>query len=379
MNRLHKIFIILFFGSIYFPLVDHLIPIVKPVTSNENRALAGFPEPDTCDIDKIPLYLENYLVDRLGTRNNMIRFYNQLNIFVFKSSPSGIKAFIGKNNWLFFSGEELRTYTGTELFKENELEEFKTEMLRRQKIIASYNARLLIAIVPNKATIYPEYMPEHLVKSDHYGYGRQMHQYLKKNGLPVVDLYTALEQSKGACDLYFKTDNHWNDLGAFVACNSIVRELKLDLPGLELLDTSEYPIRPSKESAGDVAKMLSIEDETTDMNYSPTPAKGYKSKLNDQKKYEVIKDFPYPSEYEQVYIQSDTTLPNILLIRDSFGKRLIPYLAERSRNCTAIFDSWHYGLNEAIIKDSKPDVVIYLILESQLKNVMKFQKAKVNE
>src|ERR1041385_2389459 len=117
MNIIRKIFVVLFFAFILFPWINKFIPVINDKISNENRALAKFPNIDTCKLNSIPFYLENYVVDRLSTRNNMIRFYNQLNVFAFKSGPPGIKAFIGKDNWLFLSGEELRTYTGTELFK----------------------------------------------------------------------------------------------------------------------------------------------------------------------------------------------------------------------------------------------------------------------
>jgi alginate O-acetyltransferase complex protein AlgJ len=368
---IQKIFFVIFFVFISFPWINTFIPLVKDTVATENRALAKLPEFDTCEIEKIPFYLENYLVDHLSTRNKMIHFYNRLNVFVFKSGPPGIKAFIGKENWLFLSGEELKTFTGTELFNEHELEEFKAEMLRRQKIISSYNAKLLIAIVPNKANIYPEYMPDHIIKAERYGYGEQMTEYLKENKLPVIDLYSILSQHKKPYDIYFKTDNHWNDLGAFVATNAILEKMKLSFPAVTLLDTLNYPIKKSREKDGSIAKMMGMEGQTTDLNYSPT-SREFVARKNDQKKYEAIKGFPYPDEYEISYQQHDTSLPKVLLIRDSFGKRLMPYLAERCCNMTCIWDAWHYGLNEAIIKDAKPNFVIYLISESQLKNVMKF-------
>lgn len=344
---------------------------------NENRALAKFPLIDTCDSDRLPYYMENYLIDRLSTRNTMIRFYNQLNVFIFKSSPPGVKAFIGKNDWLFLSGEELRTYTGTELFTEVELEEFKTEMLRRQKILASHKAKLLIAIVPNKANVYPEYMPDHIVKAEHYGYGQQLTDHLKKNNLPVIDLYKTLSQNKTSHDIYFKTDNHWNDLGAFIAANCILKEMKIDFPAILLLDTLNYPVKAIKQKGGAIAEMLSIEDQVSDINYSPTPV-NFRSYLNAKKKYEPMINFPYKNEYELTYTQNDTTLPRVLLMRDSFGKRLIPYFSEGCSVCTSIWDDWHYGLNEQILNDTKANFVIYLISESQLKNVMKYRKQETN-
>lgn len=357
-----------------FPVINNGCHFFEKQDSSENRKLAEWPQLENSSIDTYVKGLESYLIDHLHIRNNAIRFHNRLNVFVFRSSPSGVKALVGKNNWLYLSGEELKTYAGIELFKEQELIEFKHEILRREKIISGYNAKLIMAFVPNKANVYPEFMPDHLIKSVQYGYGQQMHLYLEKNGIHMIDLYTLLMNNKSNRDIYFKTDNHWNDLGAFIGANAILKEMSSRYPGIQLLDTINFPIRTEKETNGGVAMMLNVEKEVIDFNHSPRPINGFKSVLDKKKKYPVIKNFPFPWEYEQVYQRNNTSLPNVLIIRDSYGKRLLPYLAEQCNNCVAIWDSWNYGLNEEIIKDVKPDFVVYLISESQLKNLMKYAK-----
>lgn len=354
------------------PLLNNGVHIFERVSSTENRKLSAWPQFNACSIDEFIKGMENYLIDHLDVRNNAIRFHNKLNVFVFRSSPSPVKALVGKNNWLYLSGEELRTFVGTELFTDNELREFKEEIIKRKKIVASYNAKLIIAIVPNKPNIYPEFMPDHIIKSLSGGYGQQMQSYLKKNGLPVIDLYTTLNENKDHRDIYFKTDNHWNDLGAFVATNAILKVLRTSSPTVKLLDTLDYPVRVEEKKDGCLSKMLNVENEIKDVNHRPYPRANFKSAMEKDKRYPVIKDFAYPWEYEEVYHQQDTSLPRVLVIRDSFGKALLPYLSEQCHICVGIWDAWNYGLNEAIIKDCKPDFVIYLIAESQLKNVMKY-------
>ena len=65
---------------------------------------------------------------------------------------------------------------------------------------------------------------------------------------------------------------------------------------------------------------------------------------------------------------SDTTLPRILFIRDSFGDLLIPFLKEPFSESVFIFDGWNYGLNKKIIETVKPDIVIFLGLETHLEH-----------
>jgi alginate O-acetyltransferase complex protein AlgJ len=356
---------------ISFPVLNNWFNIVEEVASTENRRLKSFPDLDSISIEDYPKELEDYLIDHISIRNQMIRFYNKLNIFVFRSSPVVVSAFIGKGGWFYFSGEELKTFIGQELFTEQQLIDFKKELFHRKEIIeTNYKANVFLAIVPNKANIYPEYMPDHLVKSLSGGYGKQAHDYLHTNNFPVIDLFTALTEAKNLGPLYYKTDNHWNDLGGFVAANAILTEFKKVTPTVNNLRLEDYPIKPVKEKAGDIAKMLSIEDEVADSNYIPSRPGGFFSYQKDLKKYGSPKEFPYPWEYEHTRYRDHDSLPTVLIIRDSFGSSPFPYLSEQSKKCTIIFDSWHYGLNEEIISGEKPDIVLYLILESQLKNLM---------
>ncbi len=366
-----------FFILISFPVINNLLNIVKPASNTENRALKVMPKTDTCSVDTYIKGLEGFLIDHTSIRNYAIRFHNKLNVFVFRSSPVNVEAFIGKDGWYYFSGEELKTFVGTELFTEKELGEFKNEMLRRKDIIEEkHNSHLFVAIVPNKANIYPEFMPDHIIRSETGGYGKQILNYLTKNGISTIDLYEPLTKAKQTHAVYYKTDNHWNDFGAFIASNVILKEFRKVEPKVQELDVNSYKVKRVEEKAGDIAKMLSVEDVLSDENYIPIPLLGEKSHQMDQNKYKCIKDFAYPWEYEHTRYTNNDSLPTILIIRDSFGAKPFKYISEQSKKCITIFDAWHYGLNEEIIASEKPDIILYLILESQLKNLMKYQKAE---
>jgi alginate O-acetyltransferase complex protein AlgJ len=369
---------ILFFGFILviiFPMINNCLGLVKEEASTENRSLKSFPKLNTSNIESYLGSVEKYVIDHTTVRNQIIRWYNQLNVFVFRSSPANVDAFVGKDDWYYFSGEELKTYNGTELFTEQELVAFKNEMQNRKTVIETkYNARIFLAIVPNKANIYPEFMPDYLVKSTHAGYGKQLLTYLTQQGFPVINLYQPLIAAKQRADVYYKTDNHWNDFGGFVAANAILKEFKKVNTHVNTLNVDSFPLQKVTEKAGSVAKMLSIENTLSDFNFIPTHKNGLKSREQNLNKYKPIEGFPYPEDYEHTRYTTNDSLPTVLIIRDSFGAKLFPYLSEQTKQCTAIFDGWHYGLNEEIIKEEKPDIILYLILESQLKNVTKYQK-----
>ncbi len=375
MNTKYYILLIGFIVCISFPTINGITKILPDIISNENRRIQSFPKIDTCKIEKLSKYFEEYLTDNISVRNRMIKLYNQLNIFVFRSSPIVIKAIVGKNGWFFMSGEELKTYNGTELFKDDELIEFKNEMLRRKKIIEQNHAHFFFAIVPNKSNIYPEFMPDYIIRSDN-GYGKQLLSYLKANSFPVIDLFQPLLNAKNEQELYYQTDNHWNDYGAFIASNAILKEFSKYNKNVMQLDLKTYKPVIVIEKPGNIAKMFSLENERTENNYVPTREGGLISVEKNLNKYPPTIGFPYPEDYEHTRYVKNDSLPSILIIRDSFGEKPFPFISEQSSKCTAIYDGWEYGLNENIIKEEKPDIVLLLVIESNLKNIMKNQKRK---
>ena len=79
-----------------------------------------------------------------------------------------------------------------------------------------------------------------------------------------------------------------------------------------------------------------------------------------------MKDFPYCEIYEEVRVSNSKNKKKLLIISDSFGDFLFPLISENFTKTVKIFDNWEYKLNEKIVEIEKPNVVILLILESNL-------------
>jgi hypothetical protein len=122
--------------------------------------------------------------------------------------------------------------------------------------------------------------------------------------------------------------------------------------------------------------MLSLENELNDTNYVPHISTQYQAKAIQQMRHTPTKGFPYPWDYETRYETQKDSLPGVLIIRDSFGKKLIPHLANQCKAIVGIWDNWHYGLNLPIIEAEKPNVVILEIVESNLKDILKYKNVQ---
>ena len=219
-------------------------------------------------------------------------------------------------------------------------------------------------IVPTKYTVYPEYLPNYIDKLSPTNSTDLVKEALLKSGIDLIDLRDSLIHLKSENFLYYKTDNHWNKLGSFFASKIILDKIKQDYPNLPTLQLEDYKIKKEIISGKNTARLIKMEDQFEDTNYildqkTPSPAKeAYKYG------YPVPPKFPYPWEYEMVYETDNDSLPKLLLIRDSFGGSIIPYLNQSFSKSVFIFDNWNFTSNEHIIENEQPDIVVYLVLES---------------
>jgi alginate O-acetyltransferase complex protein AlgJ len=81
--------------------------------------------------------------------------------------------------------------------------------------------------------------------------------------------------------------------------------------------------------------------------------------------------FAYTWEYENVREIKNSKQPRLLIISDSFGAALFPFLSENFSRTVKIFDAWQYKLNEDIVNSEKPDAVVLVIDEPILRNFIK--------
>lgn len=371
MNSANRLILLLTFMLwIYFPILNSFTSLIPDSVNTENRKIKTIHDINFNSLDSLTRSTEKVLIDQLSIRNRMHRFYNQLNIFTFRSSPLSLSAFTGKSGWYFLTGEELKAYSGTSLFNTHQLQYLFDEFKRRETYLQSKKAKMYVIVVPVKQNVYYEYVPEHLIKSDEGGVGKQTALFLSKKGINAIYLLDSLIKYKSLGKLYYLTDNHWTDLGAFIAANSIIHICKKDFKTMKTLSLNEYSPLVKSSQGGNIAKIFAIQDKINELTLSPQPKKGFHSKISNIKKYKPDPIFPYPAEYEIRHQNNNDSLPSLFIIRDSFGAALIPYLSEQTSRSTAIYDNWTYGLNKEMIANEQPDIVLYLILESNIKNII---------
>lgn len=201
--------------------------------TTENRILAqkpGVPE----SWRGIPDYvrgLEAWWTDSMAFRQLFIRHFNLLRMKVGVSPQKGV--LIGKNGWLFDGGDQIDDFRNSKLFTAAEINAWREYLLFRHIDAKKHGAKYVFVIIPNKESVYAEYMPDNVTRLTDKSRIDQIIESVKNDGVAVLDLRSILEEGKKhSLRIYHQNDIHWNLIGANYGQYAIAQVLAPDFPKL---------------------------------------------------------------------------------------------------------------------------------------------------
>ena len=190
----------------------------------------------------------DYVADHFAFRQEMITASAQLDAAVFHVSRQE-DVLMGKGDWLFYQ-ETVADYLHTQPLSEQQLFGAARTLALLQEYAAGRGARLYVTVAPNKASLYPEYLPdvgEPLAGEDDVD---RLVPYLQEQGVPYLDLFTPFREQEEV--LYYHTDSHWNVRGAALAHDALIAGL--DKSDQEPFFTGSY--HEGEPHLGDLYEML---------------------------------------------------------------------------------------------------------------------------
>lgn len=375
--------IVIFVAAIGLPLLDMVLGI-DTTPSSENRELAPVPgaikaltQSDKGWSDRIsgakkhlgalPREVKLYTGDHFGFRNFLIRQHGE-----FKFNLLGVSSthhvLLGKHDqstaddpagqWLYFNRYRvIDHYRATDLFNDEELEQWRLVLEQRQQWLAAKGIRYLVLIAPNKHSIYPEYLPDEINRVGERTRTDQLMAYLSEHSnIEVIDsrpLLLKARKEQPDLRLFHRTDTHWNEVGAFLAYEAMAGRLADWFPAIKPMNWNDLTLRRSIEPAGDLSRLMGIQNRFKEhhLNLDPNPPRVAR----------VQRD-----QFEENRVEStleNPELPKLLLFRDSFGAALMPLLAQHFESATFI---WTDQFNPRAVEETKPNVVISEMLERLL-------------
>ncbi|PAU56694.1 alginate O-acetyltransferase [Pseudomonas sp. PIC25] len=198
-------------------------------------------------------YDKEFPVKRLGTN-----VWAALDYLLFGEGRPGV--IVGRNDWLFSDEEFKPVVNGEQNIADNlALVRGVRDQLARQ------NIKLVLAIVPAKSRLYPEYLDETQPVAMRTRLYEDFHAAAERAGILAPDLLKPLEQAKSNGEVFLRTDTHWTPMGAEVVAQTLGRTIRGDAllssePQQFVTETGE--IKPHK---GDLLNFLPLDPLFSDL------------------------------------------------------------------------------------------------------------------
>jgi hypothetical protein len=349
---------VVFLVAICLPAADALLDL-DPTRLSEKRRLAPAPVSRLSQPIEVSYTgaFESWWNDSFGFRRSLVVAYSRalLSLGV-SSTPSVI---VGKSGWLFFAGDEaLASYRAVQPLTEAEVTRWQGRMERRQAWLAERGIRFLVVIAPNKETIYPEYMPARLNRVRETTRLDQIVSHLReRSSVAILDPRAALRSAKAGGTVYFRTDTHWNDAGAWLLHREIVARLHAWYPEVEARPAVPI-VRVRWGWSGDLATMLGLEGRIGEDPLLLAPPRVSRAADPGARPLD-------PQGRLSAAERSTASRLRVVMFHDSFGVSLQPLLSE---SCSRIVFSagptdWRLNFDPALVERERPAVVIQEIAE----------------
>lgn len=343
MKTIRLIFVIFIIAACLVPSVLMLCGFKN--ANRENRPLAQLPKliKDGKLNEDFTSGLDDYVEDRFALREYFVTAFNAADIAVLNDF-NGTNAVIGKHNHIFYA-ETVDDYLGINQLAEEQIDSIARYLSELQAELGEKGIRFAFMTAPNKATVYPEYMPSRLRPTDNPRNIDMLTSALKKMGVSCIDAKSVLVSAKEERTVYYEHDSHWNNFGAMLVCNAIAGEF-----GLEQYDARNYTT--SRDRNGDLHNFVYPSTVYPEERIIYPEFHAYKSKrpIN----FDRDKELETTSEVNEI---------TMLLYHDSFGRSMQPILSQ-SVGHLCMNSYFPYKLD--YVEKFEPDIVIIELVERNL-------------
>ncbi|MCU0523020.1 MAG: hypothetical protein MUF84_20330 [Anaerolineae bacterium] len=303
-----------------------------------------------------PAQYEELALAAFPARRAAVRVRSLLSAYVFHDPIVGDSVLMGEGGWLFLADEwelnALQKVNAATFTPEAAL----SGMVRMNDLVRSQGGALFTFVIPNKTTAYAEHIANPVPVLGQSNDAELLVSYSQALPSPISVRWLS-EFLDSDIPVYLRTDTHWNDLGAFAAYQEIVRSLgdrRVESAMLQPHDLS----RSTRVQAGDLTRMVGLAPEHQE-NVVRLAVRAPRAVA------EAPVDFGCDSGVQTYHVAS-ADLPTALIIHDSFGQAMIPYLAE------SFSTSWfvHFSLcpqafygRLSVVELTRPDYVVVPLVE----------------
>lgn len=332
----------------------------RSVSEGENRVLAS--PPGFGSFREFSRSFDTFVNDHFGLRDSFVRLHYFLKAHLFWE-PIEKRVLKGKSGWLYYADpltlEEYRR-PETPLWLMRDLVRVVEETVGE---LQAKGTVYVLAVAPNKETIYPEYVPPGTINPDRRS---RLQQYSETfMSLPFLDLSPVLkEKKKAGRPLYYRTDSHWTGIGAYFGYLETMRYLGEQGVTVSPVRIRESDFRPDPPGSG--------RGELTNNGRFGSESLGESA---DGAAFACIRPTKTPPFLESMQIghailhafRCETGRKRIALIGDSFAEFWVRYFAATFRETLFLGRPLTRSELDTLVREYKPDVVVEAKVERFLR------------
>lgn len=247
-NLADIVFLSIFFSSLFIPAL-HINN--KHCSTNENRVLTKFQHlVENNKINKnFGKNFDAWFKDQFYSRDKLISVYYKFikNINDIIIVPQGF--YNKKTNFIFAS------YNG---FTTEYSEKLNNELVYNFDLLNEFcnknNIKLYIMIAPSPEEIIHKEMSPFILNNYIERRKHFIHTLQTKSSANIIYPYEEIKKESEINDVFFKTDYHWTDIGAYEGYKAFIQNVRKDFPEIIFTPKEEYNIKKSKLVRSDFHK-----------------------------------------------------------------------------------------------------------------------------
>jgi len=303
-----------------------------------------------------------------------------LNIYTsdYDTDPDGWKPIIGSDNLGYFE-KIYHVYNGSMTFSDDALKSAVNKYRDRISTLKQINkdAEIICLMIPSAVSVYSENVHDTMKYSSSNKY-LSLGNELKKAGVTVIDLQSAFKAHKNdKLPIYNRYDTHWTDYGAYIAYVELYKHISKKFPAAAPRKFNDFKWTEGYFYGSDIPSYFGVDEkpgkyvsEYSVRREMTSKAPAVIKNINRFKSGSSVAFDSYSDEAMgmNIYDTKNSSLPNVSVIRNSFGVQIQDIIAERS-NVAVINAMWDYKFNVQQYKENKTDYIIYVLSEWELDRI----------
>lgn len=313
--------------------------------------------PAVTSLRALPATVEAFVTDRVAFRDRLLWCHALVRTHWLGASTTP-RVWLGRDGWLFYNH-----HADPEYLKAGDpalparADQWAAALSNRRAWLAARGVRFLAVAVPDKQTVYPEFVPPAGRRRGPSPLDEMIARCRRDPELTVLDLREPLRAAKTAGDVYLRTDTHWNDRGAYAGYAATVRALAEWYPSLTPIDCDVTD--SADRLSGDLAWLAGQGGrltETPPVLVRPRPRATLTTEVPDYKR-----ESTFAHVVPQVWSGGDPAGPRVVLMGDSFANDL--YADLLAQHCPRLVRVGAYEPHPELIDREQPDVVVWVFVE----------------